>query len=86
MCTHRYEYCFRFEANYEDTDLSLQDQFNLLTSEVDLLQKNQEETLKDIKQIKATKQNLLVVELPTGSPRRTYEPVEVPVKGSEHDI
>ncbi|CAG2186427.1 unnamed protein product [Mytilus edulis] len=51
-----------FEANYEDTDQSLQDQFNLLTSEVDLLQKNQEETLKDIKQIKATKQNLLVVE------------------------
>ncbi|CAC5384045.1 TRPM3 [Mytilus coruscus] len=56
-----------FEASYEKvTDLSLQEQINVLSSDVDIIQKNQEETLKAVKQIMATKQNVLIVEVPRG--------------------
>ncbi|CAC5399909.1 TRPM1 [Mytilus coruscus] len=56
-----------FDASYEkDTDLSLQEQINVLSSDVDIIQKNQEETLKAVKQIIATKQNILIVEVPRG--------------------
>ncbi|CAG2255382.1 unnamed protein product [Mytilus edulis] len=47
-----------FEASYEkDTDLSLQEQINVLSSDVDLI-------LKTVKQIMETKQNVLIVEVP----------------------
>ncbi|XP_076088140.1 transient receptor potential cation channel subfamily M member-like 2 [Mytilus galloprovincialis] len=49
-----------FEASYEkDTDLSLQEQINVLSSDVDLI-------LKTVKQIMTTKQNVLIVEVPRG--------------------
>ncbi|XP_052079708.1 transient receptor potential cation channel subfamily M member 1-like isoform X2 [Mytilus californianus] len=56
-----------FDASYEkDTDLSLQEQINVLSADVDIIQKNQEETLKAVKQLIATKQNILIVEVPRG--------------------
>ncbi|XP_076088237.1 transient receptor potential cation channel subfamily M member 5-like isoform X1 [Mytilus galloprovincialis] len=56
-----------FEAIYEkDTELSLQEQIHVLSSDVDLLQKDLEETLKTVKQIMTTKQNVLIVEVPRG--------------------
>lgn len=64
---------FRFETGYgQDTDISLQDQFKLLASAVDKMQKNQEETLKEVKQIKAEKQNVMIVELLRGSANQNY--------------
>ncbi|CAG2187886.1 TRPM4 [Mytilus edulis] len=56
-----------FEAMYEkDTELSLQEQIHVLSSDVDIMQKDLEETLKTVKQIMTTKQNVLIVEVPRG--------------------
>lgn len=73
-------FCFRFEASYEqDTDVSIQEHIDLLSSEVESIQKNQEETLKAVRQIMATKQTMLIVEVPRGR-KQTYVPVEVHIR------
>lgn len=78
-----YLFCFRFEASYEqDTDVSIQEHIDLLSSEVDSVLKNQEETLKAVRQIMATKQKMLIVEVPRGR-KRIYVPVEVPIRHTD---
>ncbi|XP_071149456.1 transient receptor potential cation channel subfamily M member 5-like [Mytilus edulis] len=63
-----------FDTSYsQEADISLEEQFDLLTSEVYKMQKNQEETMKDVKEIKSTKQNLLIIDLNGGSANRTYK-------------
>lgn len=71
---NRLKYCSRFDTSYtQEADISLEEQFDLLTSEVYKMQKNQEETMKDVKEIKSTKQNLLIIDLNGGSANRTYK-------------
>ncbi|CAG2255387.1 unnamed protein product [Mytilus edulis] len=83
------EHVLRLEASYEEheeyQEPTMQDQFDSLSSEVDIIQRNQEETLEEvekimaetkniqeaIQQIKETKDKLVLVEVPKGTQGRS---------------
>lgn len=71
------------EGSYEqDTELNLQEQFELLSSGMDLMQINQMETLQSINQLKEKQQKLLIVDINSNTHGRTFVPMEVPIRRS----
>lgn len=84
-----YNCVFRLDASYEeheeDQEPAMQAQFDMLSYEVDIIQRNQEETLEEVEkimaetknikevtqQIKETKDKLVLVEVPKGTQGRS---------------
>ncbi|XP_063417285.1 transient receptor potential cation channel subfamily M member 1-like [Mytilus trossulus] len=72
------------EASYEqDTELSLQEQFDLLSSDMDSMQENQLKTLQAINQLKEKQQKLLIVDVNSKTEGQIFVPVEMPITRSK---
>lgn len=69
---------YSLEDRYKhDAELSLQEQVEVVTADVGQIQNHLKEITQNIKDIKAYKQKILLVELPRGVQSGTHVPDEV---------